>query len=45
MVLYYWVTGFDREIPRIGKPLMRIPSLVFYFHARYLLEVKMAALS
>jgi hypothetical protein len=26
-------TGFDRETPRIGKPLMRVPSLAFYYHA------------
>lgn len=33
MVLYYCVTGFDRETPRFSKPLMRVPSFVFYFHA------------
>jgi hypothetical protein len=40
MVLQYCVTGFDSEMPRIGKPLMRIPSLVFYFHADSILKVK-----
>jgi hypothetical protein len=40
MVLQYCVTGFDRETPWIGKPLMRVPSLVFYFHADSLLNVK-----
>jgi hypothetical protein len=32
-MMLYCVTGFDSETPRAGKPLMRIPSFVLYFHA------------
>jgi len=43
MTVYYRVTRLDFETPRIGKPLMRIQGLVFYFHADSLLKSEMTA--
>jgi hypothetical protein len=41
MMLQDYFAGFDREAPGIGKPLMRIPNLILYFHANSSFKTEM----
>jgi hypothetical protein len=44
MMLQHYCARFDSEASRIGKPLMGIPRLIFYFHANSASQSEMAKL-